>query len=393
MAFKKFIRKLHLWLGVTSGLIVLFLGITGCILAFEKEIESLTQSYRYVESSDRNFLPPSLLKKIAIEQLPDKKLHSVLYEGKEKAAQIIFYNAQPEYYYIVFINQYTGKVQKVKNMKKDFFRIIVNGHYYLWLPPKIGQPVVATATLIFVIMMITGLILWWPRNKAARKQRFSVKLNARWRRANYDLHNVLGFYITWVIIFIALSGLIWGFQWIAKSVYWATSFGKQLVVYEESLSDKTKSTTAAIPAVDKVWEIMKAEYKAAETIEVHYPENDSVAIAAVANPDASTYWKSDYRYFDQYTLKEVSVSHLFGRYQTASVADKIMRMNYDVHTGAILGLPGKIMAFCASLIAASLPVTGFMIWRGRRKKKRHFARMPLQEKQRAYYSKSSIRTP
>ena len=43
-------------------------------------------------------------------------------------------------------------------------------------------------------------------------------------------------------------------------------------------------------------------------------------------------------------------------------------MNYDIHVGAVLGLPGKILAFFASLIAASLPVTGFVIWWGRRKK-------------------------
>jgi uncharacterized iron-regulated membrane protein len=45
-------------------------------------------------------------------------------------------------------------------------------------------------------------------------------------------------------------------------------------------------------------------------------------------------------------------------------------MNYDIHVGAVLGLPGKIIAFCASLIAASLPITGFYIWWGRRKKKK-----------------------
>jgi len=43
-------------------------------------------------------------------------------------------------------------------------------------------------------------------------------------------------------------------------------------------------------------------------------------------------------------------------------------MNYDIHIGAVLGLPGKIMAFVASLIAASLPITGFIIWWGRKKK-------------------------
>ena len=91
---------------------------------------------------------------------------------------------------------------------------------------------------------------------------------------------------------------------------------------------------------------------------------------AGANRDASTYWKTDYRYFDQYTLQEIPVTHLDGRYKDATIADKIVRMNYDIHTGQVLGLPGKILAFFASLIAASLPITGFYIWWGRKKKKK-----------------------
>jgi uncharacterized iron-regulated membrane protein len=91
-------------------------------------------------------------------------------------------------------------------------------------------------------------------------------------------------------------------------------------------------------------------------------------IAANANTDVGTYWKLDYRYFDQYTLKELPVDHIYGRITEADAADKLLRMNYDIHTGAILGLPGKMLAFFASLICASLPVTGFYIWLGRRKK-------------------------
>lgn len=370
---KKMIRKLHLWLGLTSGIIIVFLGITGCMLAFETEIESF-QSFRHVPPQEKAFLPPSVLKETAIHLLPGKNLHSVLYGSKKDAAQMIFYNLDPEYYYIIFMNPYTGNVLKVKNMDNDFFRIIINGHYYLWLPPNIGQPILTTATLIFVLMMISGLILWWPRNKHARKQRFTIKWNARWRRKNYDLHYVLGFYITWISIFVALSGMVMGFQWFAKSVYWASSGGKSMIEFYEPVSEKPVVQTASFSAEDRVYDYMNRSYKNAETIEVHYAENDSMAIAAGANPDAGTYWKTDYRYFDQYTLKEIPVTHVYGRYTTATIADKMARMNYDIHTGQVLGLPGKIMAFLASLIAASLPITGFYIWWGRKKKKK---RLPV----------------
>lgn len=86
------------------------------------------------------------------------------------------------------------------------------------------------------------------------------------------------------------------------------------------------------------------------------PLSEEYAIAANANPEEGTYWKIDYRYYDQYTLEEVQVDHIYGRYPGAKAADKLLRMNYDIHTGAILGLPGKILAFLASLLCASLPL-------------------------------------
>ncbi|KAA5541719.1 PepSY-associated TM helix domain-containing protein [Adhaeribacter rhizoryzae] len=367
---KYWVGQIHLWLGLASGLLVLFLGITGCILAFEREIQNFTQPYRFAEVRQQPLLPPSRLKNIADKALPNKHAHSVSYEPG-KAAQVVYFSLEPAYYYSVFLNPYTGQVLKVKDVDADFFRIIIMGHYYLWLPPHIGQPIVATGTLIFVVLLITGLVLWWPKNKAARKQRFSIKWNARWRRVNYDLHHVLGFYMTWVIIFIAFTGLVWGFQWFAKSAYWVASGGKNLVVFEESFSDTTQMQGANLnqPAMDILWQRARAANPGfAGSLDVHVPENAKAAIEVALNPDTETYWQTDYRYYDQYTLKEIEVKHQYGAFAKASAADKLFRMNYDIHVGAIAGIPGKIIAFFASLLAASMPVTGFLIWWGRRKK-------------------------
>lgn len=371
MTFKKIIGKFHLCLGLSSGLVVFILSITGCIYAFQAEISDLTQPYRFVKHKDAAFLPPSQLQAIAEDALPEKHVHAVLYAGSENAAEVIFFDFEPTYYYyITYLDPYTGEVLKVKDMEADFFRFILDGHFYLWLPPEIGQPVVASFTLVFLVMMISGIILWWPRTKGAKKQRFSVKWNAKWRRKNYDLHSVLGFYATWIVIILAITGLVWGFEWFSESFYKATGGAKELE-YREPLSDTDYIGNAAeIPALDRAWEKMKSLYPTAEIIEVHPPETSTSPIAANANPDADTYWQIDYRYFDQYTMEELSVDHIFGRITDANTADVIRRMNYDIHVGAILGLPGKILAFLASLIAASLPITGFCIWWGRRNKEK-----------------------
>ncbi|NCI46532.1 PepSY-associated TM helix domain-containing protein [Sediminibacterium soli] len=370
MRLKKIIGLIHLWLGLSSGLVVLFLGITGCILAFQLEIESVTKPYQYVKEKGEKLLPPSVIKPIAEKEVPGKHPHSVNYQ-EGKAAQVFFYGEG--YFHIVYINPYTGAVQRTVDMSRDFFRIVIAGHYNLWLPVSIGQPIVATATLVFFVMMVTGIILWWPKNKAARRQRFSIKWTVRWRRKNYDLHNVLGFYMSWVSIFIAITGLVMGFQWFAKAMYYGTSGGKTMKTYYEALSRKIPVADSSIPAVDAVYGKMLALYPGAGLIEIHYPQSDSASIEGAANPNPGTYWKTDYRYFDRYSLKEITVDHIYGRFENTSAADKIVRMNYDVHVGAIGGLATKCLAFFASLIAASLPVTGFLIWWGRRKKKKNTA--------------------
>ncbi len=369
---KKIVNKTHLILGLITGLIIVIVALTGCIYAFQEEIQNLTQSYRFVDAQEGSFLPPSQLKEIAQQQLPGKTINGIRYGSKTQAAVLASYGRAPDHFHLVYLNPYTGSVLKVKDMNSDFFRFILNGHFYLWLPPTVGQPVVAIATLIFVLMIISGIVLWWPKNKSAAKQRFSIKWSAKWRRKNYDLHNVFGFYASWVLVFIAITGLVWGFQWFSKSLYWVTSGGKTMVEWSPAISDTTKAYPVKYTSsLDYIWQKTTLANPTAESIEADFPDDKQSAIRIATNSDASTYWKTDNRFYDQYTLKEITVKHVYGRFDSKlSAADKIRRMNYDIHVGAMIGLTGKFIAFFASLICASLPITGFMIWYGRRYKQK-----------------------
>ncbi len=80
--------------------------------------------------------------------------------------------------------------------------------------------------------------------------------------------------------------------------------------------------------------------------------------------DDETYYDFDQLQFDQYTGKLLNRQN----YQDKNNGEKIIGMNYDIHVGAIWGLPGKILAFLASLVCASLPVTGLIIWLNKKKK-------------------------
>ncbi|MFP4506788.1 MAG: PepSY-associated TM helix domain-containing protein, partial [Cyclobacteriaceae bacterium] len=123
-------------------------------------------------------------------------------------------------------------------------------------------------------------------------------------------------------------------------------------------------------ALDALTPKLMEKYPQARTMEFQYPPTDSSSIYVEIAYKEGVYYSSDYRFYDQHTLEEVETSSLYDAYEKASFSDMVIRMNYDIHMGAIGGLFGKILAFFVSLTVASLPVSGLMIWLDRKNKKK-----------------------
>lgn len=364
---KTITRKIHLWLGLSTGLVVFIVAITGCLYCFQEEIRSLYDDYRYVETREASFLPPSEVHAIATDILPGRHVHGAIYGDRNEAIEIVYYEADPEFYQKAYINPYSGEFIKLVDLESGFFHFVLEGHLNLWMG-EFGNTIVSYATILFLLMLVSGLILWWPRNKKVAKKRlsFSWAGRTRWKRKNYDFHNILGFYASAIALVLALSGLIMAFNWFAGGVYSFTGGDKSHVFsFPENISRTGQQEVTGEP-IDIIWERMRKEYPEATSIEMHYPPSDQHSIYAYMKFSEGTYWNADYRYFDSRTLEEVDPGHVYGDLENASTADMIQRMNYDIHVGAIGGIAGKIIAFLSSLIVGSLPVTGTIIWLGRR---------------------------
>lgn len=365
---RKIILKIHLWLGLGTGLVVFIVSITGALYCFAPELQQLTQPYRSVAIKNERFLPASELIAIAEKQIPDKKVNRLYYGQPNKSAYALFFD-KDGYYYTVFMNPYDGTVLKTKNMRKDFYTIILYLHFTLLIP--YGQEIVGWSTLIFFVMIVSGIILWWPRNRAAKKARFIIKWGTSPKRLNYDLHNVLGFYSSWILLFTVFTGLMWAFDGFATAVYKMTGEKHSVIQQKLPVSDTSqKNILITDKIIDKVWYQLEYEMKDIyQGVEMILPKTDSAAILVRANPSEKIFYKTDYRYFDQYSGKEFDGAYGWGRYSDVkTLSDRIRRMNYDIHIGAVLGYPGRIAAFLAALVAASLPITGLLIWLGKRKK-------------------------
>jgi uncharacterized iron-regulated membrane protein len=118
MKLKKLAAKIHLWLGLSTGLVVFIIGITGAIYCFAPELQNL-QPYRTVKRENKSFLPPSQIRKVAESRLSGKALQRIYYDDSDKAVMVLF-SKKEEYSYSVFINPYSGEVLKSRNNDRDF---------------------------------------------------------------------------------------------------------------------------------------------------------------------------------------------------------------------------------------------------------------------------------
>jgi uncharacterized iron-regulated membrane protein len=249
---------------------------------------------------------------------------------------------------------------------------VLDGHLHLWLPEAIGKQLVTYGTLLFLVSIITGMVLWWPKNKKGLRQRikFDWRNGVRWRRKNFDLHTVLGFYVSAVAFIFVITGLVMALNWFYFIYY--KGFGgerePQFLIPNNEIEYVEKTNETA--PIDRLPEVLMSRYPDAKDYEIHYPYADSVSIYVEVSYQDITYYDSDYLFFDQSTLEEVPTTSIYGRRSEADLADQMIRMNYDIHVGTIFGLPTKILAFLASLTIATLPVTGVLLYLGRIRKSR-----------------------
>jgi len=372
--FRKINNWLHLWLGLISGIIVFIVCITGCLWVFNDEIIYLLEPEARIEKQEKAVIMPSQLMKIASEKHPGLPVSYATYQQGRAIYLGLGERRGPNV--SMRVDPYTGKVisEKVhKEGETDFFRWALNGHRFLWLPFEIGRPIVNYGTLVFVILLITGLVWWYPKKwtQSTRDKSFKIKWNGTWKRINLDLHNVLGFYSLLFLLAIALTGMVYGIEWYSDGLYWVTSGGDKLEERSRVKSDSINANKFFTPeqAIDKAWLTVINRYPKSKGFYYSFPnpKRASAAIFVTVYPSSGQFYNSLSHTFDQHTVKELPGNKIYGRpFEEAGFGGKLRRMNYDIHVGSILGFPGKVLAFLCTLIGASLPVTGFIVWWNRK---------------------------
>lgn len=370
---KKIFFQIHWFLGITAGLILSIIGVTGAIYSYDQQILKWinTESYT-VQVEARPKLTPEQIYLHFQQQKPEMQLNSItVAQAANESSSINIVKEGARRGKTILINPYTAEIlPEIKG--QEFFQLIQRIHRYLTLG-DVGKQITGASTLMLIFFVLSGIYLRWPRKHSLR-QWFAVKPQLNGRNFIWDLHAVVG---TWMVVFylvMAMTGLFWSYDWWRSGMYRVLNVTPPAAQAKTNNNNKAKKTPekmppeAIAPILASSWTGFNAQIQRPYSSVTFTLPKKADGLIELSFVDAVPQHerarnKASYNYqINQ--LKDVEL------YQDKKLNEKIMSSMLPVHRGSFFG---SIVQFLFMLAALTMPlffVTGIMLYLKRRKQKR-----------------------
>lgn len=373
----KFFRKLHLWVSIPFGVVITITCFTGAILVFESDIiEWCNRDMTTVEPKEKALPVKQLIGRV--EPLLDDGVTITGVTIPDDPSQAYKVNLSKPHRAGVYIDQYTGNI-KGKYERPAFFETMRRLHRWLMVPgPKNegthwGKIIVGTSTLAFLTILITGIVIWWPRNRTILNNRLKIAVKKGKKRLLHDLHVTGGFYAMMLLLAMAATGLTWSFEWYSNCFY--SMLGVETTKEDGKVQrqpSQTDATTQATMQVDTTTQATQhaaeeccgTDYwqKAFETVKSQSRNYKTITIsegAITVEKDGLGNQRASDRYtFDNKNGEITS----FKPYSSSSEQNMASGWVRTLHVGTWGGWVTKILYFLVALFGSTLPVTGYYLW-------------------------------
>lgn len=201
----------HFYAGLFCIPFVLWLAITGSIYLFRPQVEALIdRPLAHVAAPGARRASAAAQAEAAVRAVPGSVLHRYqLPDTAEQAVQVIVSAGAGETR--VYVHPQTLAILKTVDEDQRLMRIIFRLHGELMAGDK-GSYLVELAASWAIVMILSGLYLWWPRGGGLGGVLYP-RLGGERRRFWRDLHGVTGFWVSFFALFLLLSGLPWAKSW------------------------------------------------------------------------------------------------------------------------------------------------------------------------------------
>jgi uncharacterized iron-regulated membrane protein len=360
-SFRKVLFWLHLTAGVTTGIIIFIMCVTGVILTFEAQVRDYAESdVRYVKTPENNsqrLTPTELFAKLS-EAKPDAKPTGLTLKADRTASAAFALGREGTLY----LNPYTGEILggDAKGVN-NFFRVVTDWHRWLGASGEnraVGKALTGVSNTAFLVLAITGIYIWFPRRRAWRnfKAVMFFRRGLRGKARNFNWHNTIGFWSSLVLIILTVTGMVISYQWASNLVYTLTGSEVPQQQAAPPQNQPNRETNPVIPAnLDELWTRAAQQTEDWEFIALRVPTAAEAPVVFTIregkelNPFAGS--------TATFNAQSGEITK-WEPYSGGTAGRRLRTWMRFAHTGEAFGIVGQIIAGLATLGGA------FLVWTG-----------------------------
>lgn len=351
--FRFALLKLHLYLGLVSGLFLIILGVTGAIIGFEQEIPRwLHPSLWYVKPASQT-LPEEQLIQNVNQRFAPARARAITFPRSRDISQVMALPAAgtgARGGMRVFVNPYSGAILGSlvgQTTDEKVLQAIHSFHLRIGMD-ETGKLIVSIAGVILVFEVIFGFVLWW------RLKRATIRTKGSWFRVVFDAHNAVGVYSALFLLLAALTGVVIGFDFMEPLIFQIT--------HSEPLVQRRLPNSTPIPGVhpisaDQALGVAGKAMPEATVAAMQLPAKATAAYMVQMRTEETSPAVHSFVVVDQYSGRVLATQ----RFQS-SLGYRVIRFNRSLHTGDIFGFVGHAIMSLTSLVLVIMVATGIVIW-------------------------------
>ncbi|WP_336040481.1 sulfite reductase flavoprotein subunit alpha [Acinetobacter calcoaceticus] len=384
--FKKILFQIHWFLGITAGLILSIMGVTGAIYSYDQQILKWVNSDSYVVQAENTpKLTPAQLYQYFNTTQPEIKINSITIAKDPTASSTVNIEKEGERRgYNMMVNPYNAQV--LPDIKGRQLLLLIQKIHRNLTAGEVGKQITGACALMLIYFVLSGLYLRWPKKHSAR-QWLAVKPKLKGRNFIWDLHAVVG---TWVIVFyllFACTGLYWSYDWWRNGMFKVMgveqpkpqSHGappQNRGMQQNKRADRNTDTksgpqldnTQLITALNQTWSGFNSQIgRDYSTLTLSLPKKDDGKIELSFLDAKPSHERARNQAIYNYKNGNIEKIEL---YEDKKLNQKIMSSMLPVHRGSFFGPIYQFVAMLASLAMPLFFVTGLMLYLNRRKQKK-----------------------
>lgn len=358
MTFRTLLFNLHLYVGLSVGLVLVVVSLTGSALVFKEEIDAaLHPELLRVQPGDERIALQEVVEAVrrAYPERPPSEIQ--MPRSPEGTYEVTTAGSDPLQ---VYVDPYRGTILGERRPTETLTNMLFDLHVAL-LAGMTGEWIVGIAALLLLVLALTGSVLWWPGIQRLRDG-LTIRRGANWKRVNFDVHRAGGMWSLVFLVVIAVTGasLIFhdqfaaGLNWLTRSPPPPHPPAVEMVpgVPPLPLDALVARANRALPGGEVSYLLFPSAPDAALTVRKHF------------DPELHPNGRS-FIYLHSQTGDVLAVEHAL----RAPAGTRAYNVLYPIHIGRWGGITSKILYVVLGLAPVVLFVSGSLIWWNRMRAK------------------------